>query len=82
MTDELELDGSSTDLESLTTLCANCLYHLFYFNIYMVYRWLCCGTYQYLDEMVKGPFKRWTRLHIFHSINDQKQTEILDGDQF
>ena len=26
--------------------------------------------YQYLDEMVKGPFKRWTQL--FQSINDQK----------
>ena len=34
--------------------------------------------YQYLDEMVKGPFKRWTHLHLLHSINDQKQTEVLD----
>jgi len=38
--------------------------------------------YQYLDEMVKGPFKRWTHLHIFHSINDQKQTEVLDEINF
>jgi len=38
--------------------------------------------YQYLDEMVKGPFKKWTRLHIFHSTNDQKQTEVLDEINF
>jgi ligand-binding SRPBCC domain-containing protein len=38
--------------------------------------------YQYLDEMVKGQFKRWTHLHIFHSTNDQKQTEILDEINF
>ena len=38
--------------------------------------------YQYLDEMVKGPFKRWTHLHIFHSINTQKQTEVLDEINF
>jgi ligand-binding SRPBCC domain-containing protein len=35
-----------------------------------------------VDEMVKGPFKRWTHLHIFHSINDQKQTEVLDEINF
>ena len=40
------------------------------------------NPYQYLDEMVKGPFKRWTHLHIFHSINDQKQTEVLDEINF
>jgi len=38
--------------------------------------------YQYLDEMVKGPFKRWTHLHIFHTINDQKQTEVIDEINF
>ena len=38
--------------------------------------------YQYLDEIVNGPFKRWTHLHIFHSITDQKQTEVLDEINF
>jgi ligand-binding SRPBCC domain-containing protein len=38
--------------------------------------------YQYLDEMVKGPFKRWTHLHIFHSINDQTQSEVIDEINF
>ena len=38
--------------------------------------------YQYLDEMIKGPFKRGTHLHLFHSINDQKQTEVLDEINF
>jgi ligand-binding SRPBCC domain-containing protein len=23
--------------------------------------------YQYLDEMIKGPFKKWTHLHTFYS---------------
>jgi len=27
-------------------------------------RWHSLIRYQYLDEMVKGPFKRWTHLHI------------------
>jgi ligand-binding SRPBCC domain-containing protein len=40
--------------------------------------------YQYLDEMVKGPFKKWTHLHTFYSINDndQKQTEVIDEINF
>ncbi len=40
--------------------------------------------YQYLDEMVKGPFKKWTHLHMFYSINDndQKQTEVIDEINF
>jgi len=40
--------------------------------------------YQYLDEMVKGPFKRWTHLHTLYSKNDNdpKQTEVLDEINF
>jgi ligand-binding SRPBCC domain-containing protein len=40
--------------------------------------------YQYLDEMVKGPFKKWTHLHTFYSINDndEKQTEVIDEINF
>jgi len=40
--------------------------------------------YQYLDEMVKGSFKKWTHLHMFYSINenDQKQTEVIDEINF
>ena len=40
--------------------------------------------YQYLDEMVKGPFKKWTHLHVFYSINeiDQKQTGVIDDINF
>ena len=41
--------------------------------------------YQYLDEMVKGPFKRWTHLHRFYDINTnkhQKQSEVIDEVNF
>ena len=40
--------------------------------------------FQYLDEMVKGPFKRWTHLHTLYSKNDNdpKQTEVLDEINF
>jgi ligand-binding SRPBCC domain-containing protein len=41
-------------------------------------------TYQYLDDMLKGPFKKWRHLHMFYSINDtdQKQTEVIDEINF
>ena len=41
--------------------------------------------YQYLDEMLTGPFKRWTHLHRFYDINTnkhQKQTEVIDEVNF
>ena len=41
--------------------------------------------YQYLDEMLTGPFKRWTHLHRFYEINTnkhQKQTEVIDEVNF
>ena len=33
--------------------------------------------YEYVDEMLKGPFKKWRHLHRFHNIS-QKQTEVID----
>ena len=41
--------------------------------------------YQYLDEMLTGPFKKWTHLHKFYDINtnnNQKQTEVIDEVDF
>jgi ligand-binding SRPBCC domain-containing protein len=40
--------------------------------------------YQYLDEMIKGPFKKWTHLHMFYGIsnNNQKQTDVIDEIDF
>jgi ligand-binding SRPBCC domain-containing protein len=37
--------------------------------------------YEYVDEMLKGPFKKWRHLHKFHDI-DQKQTQIIDEVDF
>jgi ligand-binding SRPBCC domain-containing protein len=33
--------------------------------------------YEYVDEMLKGPFKKWRHLHRFHP-NNQKQTQVID----
>ena len=33
--------------------------------------------YEYVDEMLKGPFKKWRHLHRFHPTN-QKQTQVID----
>ena len=41
--------------------------------------------YQYLDEMLAGPFKKWTHLHKFYDINtnnEPKQTEVIDEVDF
>ena len=41
--------------------------------------------YQYIDEMLTGPFKEWRHLHKFYDINinnNQKQTEVLDEVDF
>ena len=37
--------------------------------------------YEYIDEMLSGPFKKWRHLHKFHNI-DGKQTEIIDEIHF
>jgi ligand-binding SRPBCC domain-containing protein len=33
--------------------------------------------YEYVDEMLKGPFKKWRHLHRFHFAN-QMQTQVID----
>ncbi len=38
-------------------------------------------AYEYIDEMLEGPFKKWRHLHKFHNI-DGKQTEIIDEIEF
>ena len=37
--------------------------------------------YEYVDEMLDGPFKKWRHLHKFHNI-DEKQTEVVDEIEF
>jgi ligand-binding SRPBCC domain-containing protein len=38
-------------------------------------------SYEYVDEMLAGPFKKRRHLHKFHDI-DGKQTEVVDEIQF
>jgi ligand-binding SRPBCC domain-containing protein len=41
--------------------------------------------YQYLDEILAGPLKKWRHLHEFNDINinnNQKQTEVIDEVDF
>lgn len=37
--------------------------------------------YEYVDEMLQGPFKKWRHLHRFHEIS-QKQTQVIDEVDF
>lgn len=37
--------------------------------------------YEYVDEMLTGPFKKWRHIHKFHSI-DEKRTEVMDLVEF
>ena len=37
--------------------------------------------YEYVDEMLAGPFKKWRHLHKFQNI-DEKQTEVIDEIEF
>lgn len=37
--------------------------------------------YEYVDEMLTGPFKRWKHVHRFHSLNE-KQTKVTDIVEF
>jgi ligand-binding SRPBCC domain-containing protein len=38
--------------------------------------------YEYIDEMLEGPFKKWRHMHKFYNIIDGKQTEIIDEIEF
>jgi ligand-binding SRPBCC domain-containing protein len=43
------------------------------------------SPYQYVDEMLTGPFKKWRHSHKFYAIkidNNQKQTEVIDDVEF
>jgi hypothetical protein len=37
--------------------------------------------YEYTDEMLEGPFKKWKHKHMFYD-NEKKQTKILDEIEF
>jgi ligand-binding SRPBCC domain-containing protein len=37
--------------------------------------------YEYVDEMLTGPFRKWKHSHKFHNL-DGKQTEIVDTVEF
>lgn len=37
--------------------------------------------YEYIDEMLAGPFKKWRHLHKFQNI-DEKLTEVIDEIEF
>jgi ligand-binding SRPBCC domain-containing protein len=38
--------------------------------------------YEYVDEMLSGPFKRWKHVHKFHYDVKQNQTEVVDEVEF
>ena len=39
--------------------------------------------YEYIDEMLEGPFKKWRHKHKFHNIMDGEQkTKIIDEIEF
>jgi ligand-binding SRPBCC domain-containing protein len=38
-------------------------------------------TYEYIDEMLESPFKKWKHRHVFYDI-DGKQTKVLDEIEF
>lgn len=38
---------------------------------------IACTPYQYIDEMLDGPFKKWTHIHRFNEIS-KNETEIID----
>ena len=37
--------------------------------------------YEYVDEMLDGPFKKWRHVHKFRNV-DEKQTEVIDEIEF
>ena len=43
------------------------------------------SPYQYADEMLTGPFKKWRHSHKFYALhikNNQKQTKVIDEVDF
>jgi ligand-binding SRPBCC domain-containing protein len=38
-------------------------------------------SYEYIDEMLDGPFKKWRHVHKFRNL-DEKQTEVIDEIEF
>ena len=38
--------------------------------------------YEYVDEMLSGPFKKWRHLHKFHDLDHGQKTEVLDQVHF
>jgi ligand-binding SRPBCC domain-containing protein len=42
---------------------------------------VACTTYEYTDEMLEGPFKKWKHVHKFNEIG-RNETEIIDEIDF
>ena len=42
---------------------------------------VACTTYEYTDEMLEGPFKKWKHVHKFNEIG-RDETEIIDEIDF
>jgi len=38
--------------------------------------------YEYVDEMLSGPFKKWKHLHKFHDLDHGQKTEVVDQVDF
>ena len=38
--------------------------------------------YEYVDEMLSGPFKKWRHLHKFHDLDHGQKTEVADQVEF
>ena len=37
-----------------------------------------CKPYEYIDEMIDGPFKTWKHLHMFVPSNNNNDTKVID----
>ena len=42
---------------------------------------VACSPYEYTDEMLEGPFKKWKHVHKFNEIS-RNETEIIDEIDF
>jgi ligand-binding SRPBCC domain-containing protein len=40
------------------------------------------APFEYIDEMLSGPFKRWVHIHKFHYDVELNQTQIVDEVRF
>jgi ligand-binding SRPBCC domain-containing protein len=38
--------------------------------------------YEYVDEMISGPFKKWRHLHKFYDLDHGQKTEVVDQVDF